>query len=279
MHTHPFFTIESNFFGREYNRLKRGGDERGCRKERSADFIATRVANTALLSLSLAFSPRSSTRWELNLWMNEAKGERGLAHALYHNRNLLGLVTPACHNVARHRARLKRSQERFRADGRTDEWMKQRPIHRLRDRIPPPPRNQCFSYSNLFPCSRIANASSRHRGDRMLLFIGGGARPTLESWLVLFLNTAKVIQRSRADGKKREWTKGTRGPWRPTIADEIDATDAACRFSFPCFSSDWTRSARHSRCHVFACERGLLLRMYRRFLIRFLMIDHSRFLK
>lgn len=114
-------------------------------------------------------------------------------------------------------------------DGWMNEWMK--PFTDCETASLPPSPDRCFSYSNLFPCSCVVAP----QGVRILLLVGGGARPTLESWLVLFLNSFHG-KGDPNDGKKREWTKGTRGPWRATIADEIHATDVASRFLAAAFS-------------------------------------------
>lgn len=92
-------------------------------------------------------------------------------------------------------------------DGWMNEWMK--PFTDCETASLPPSPDRCFSYSNLFPCSSVVAP----QGVRILLLVGGGARPTLESWLVLFLNSFHG-KGDPNDGKKREWTKGTRGSWR-----------------------------------------------------------------
>lgn len=178
-------TIFSDKLGR--SRTKRRGDERGCRK-RLFRVQAGLHRDACLLSLSLP----PSTRWELNLWMNEAKGERGLAHALYHNRNLLGLVTPACHNMARHRARLKRSQ-------RFDGWMNETATHSPIAK--PHPSSSSLGGNHWLLLFLIIY--SRVWGERVVVETRGGS---CSSW------TRSTRQRwSRRRRRRREWTKGARG--------------------------------------------------------------------
>lgn len=131
--------------------------------------------------------------------MNEAKGERGLAHALYHNRNLLGLVTPACHNVAGHRSKVEALATEF--SRRWTNGMNGTATHSPIARPQSLPRrgNQCLSYSNLFE-DRERVVAPQGVGDPSVY------RPTHSPRVALPEHVPR-----RADGKKREWTKGTRG--------------------------------------------------------------------